>query len=182
MSDLLMITINYKEKNMSESVNVITRSGEIVQNLQSILSHIVKQLPPLECGHEIAENARIKKGELYGMEPKGKSKLCNKIITNDLINEIKTITQQDILINEIKTIKQNTKELETLKSKIRGIKKGVRKLCEKEKITFRKDKLPQSKHMQLFSEQYECFIKKTINEFDELCLAVGCKRSFTKMP
>lgn len=126
----------------------ISRSDEILKEFrQYILLYINKNTSDKEFLGD--KHIRIKHGELYGMEPKNKIKLFNKIITDELIEEISQL-------------QKSTTQLKVLKSKIKNIKKDVRKLCKKENITFSSSSL-----------------NEAVQEFDKLCLAVGCKHSFT---
>ena len=78
--------------------------------------------------------------------------MFNKIITDELIDKI-----------EHKEI-----ELKDFKKKIRYIKKESRKLYKENGID-------------LVNETMSS-LDEAVADFDKLCLAVGCKRSFTKMP
>ena len=129
--------------------SIVSKSSDILTEFRKFVEGSIKKLHSSKQGVYIKDNIVLKHGELYGMEPKSKIKLYNKIITDELIEEIKEL-------------QQNTKQVKQLKSKIKNIKKDVRKLCKKENITFSSSSLD-----------------KAVQEFDKLCLAVGCKHSFT---
>ena len=128
--------------------SIVSKSSDILTEFRRQIAYCIDKNPSNKESLE-KKHIKIKDGELYGKEAKNKIKLYNKIITDELIEEIKEL-------------QQNTKQVKQLKSKIKNIKKDVRKLCKKENITFSSSSLD-----------------KAVQEFDKLCLAVGCKHSFT---
>ena len=134
--------------------SIVSKSSDILTEFRRLVGYRIERLHPFEPGTNILDNAVLKHGELYGIEPKSKIKLYRKIIT-------------DTLIEEIKELQQNTEQVKQLKSKIRNIKKDVRKLCKEENMDLIKNTSSTNK------------LDRAIQDFDKLCLAVGCKHSFT---